>query len=312
MRVIIAGGSGLIGRALATALARDGHEVVVLSRAPSKVSGLPEGIWVVGWDGRTAAGWGGEIEASDVMVNLAGESIAGESLLPILFRRWTANQKRRILESRLSAGGAVVQAIQAATHKPRLLIQSSAVGYYGAQRGEELAEDAPAGEDSLARICAEWEASTLAVERMSVHRIIVRTGVVLTATGGVLPLILLPFRLFAGGRLGNGRQWFPWIHIDDEVGAIRFLMEASAASGAFNLVAPQALTNAELSRVIGRVMHRPAFIPVPAILLRLVLGEKASIVLEGQRPVPRRLLSLGYHFRFPDVEGALSDLVQRS
>jgi uncharacterized protein (TIGR01777 family) len=311
MRVIITGGSGLIGGALARDLARAGHEVVVLSRNPGNVRGFPSGVRPVGWDGRTAGGWGNEVEAADVIVNLAGESIAGESLQAILLRRWTPDQKRRILESRLNAGKAVIQAIGAAARKPRLLIQSSAVGYYGPQGGEELAEEALAGDDTLARICVAWEDSTLAAEGMGMRRLVIRTGVVLSPTGGVLPLVLLPFRLFVGGRLGSGRQWFPWIHIADEVGAIRFLMDTPSASGAYNLTAPQALTNVELSRIIGRVMRRPAFVPVPGSLMRLALGEKATIVLQGQRPTPRRLRDLGYTFRFPDVETALKDLVRR-
>jgi hypothetical protein len=310
MRAIITGGTGLIGRALTAELAAHGYEVVILSRNPEGAGGPPAGARLVAWDGRTAAGWGGEVEAADVVVNLAGESIAGESLPAILFRRWTADQKRRLLESRVNAGRAVVEAIQAASRKPRLLIQSSAVGYYGARRSEELGEGAASGDDALARICVEWEASTLAPETQGVRRVIIRTGVVLSPVGGVLPLVILPFRLFMGGRLGNGRQWFPWIHIADEVAAIRFLMETPGAEGAYNLTAPQAVSNAEVSRVIGRVMRRPSLVPVPGFLLRLVLGEKASIVLEGQRPAPRRLLELGYAFRFPEFEGAVRDLLR--
>lgn len=310
MRAIITGGTGLIGRALTAELAAHGYEVVILSRNPERAGGPPAGARLVAWDGRTAAGWGGEVEAADVVVNLAGESIAGESLPAILFRRWTADQKQRLLESRVNAGRAVVEAIQAASRKPRLLIQSSAVGYYGARRSEELGEGAVSGDDALARICVEWEASTLVAETQGVRRVIIRTGVVLSPVGGVLPLVILPFRLFMGGRLGSGRQWFPWIHIADEVAAIRFLMETPGAKGAYNLTAPQAVSNVELSRVIGRVMRRPSLVPVPGFLLRLVLGEKASIVLEGQRPAPRRLLELGYAFRFPEFEGAVRDLLR--
>jgi uncharacterized protein (TIGR01777 family) len=310
MRAIITGGTGLIGRALTAELAAHGYEVVILSRNPERAGGPPAGARLVAWDGRTAAGWGGEVEAADVVVNLAGESIAGESLPAILFRRWTADQKQRLLESRVNAGRAVVEAIQAALRKPRLLIQSSAVGYYGARRSEELGEGAASGDDALARICVDWEASTLAAETQGVRRVIIRTGVVLSPAGGVLPLVLLPFRLFMGGRLGSGRQWFPWIHIADEVAAIRFLLETPGAQGAYNLTAPRAVGNAEVSRVIGRVMRRPSLVPVPEFLLRLVLGEKASIVLEGQRPAPRRLLELGYAFRFPEFEGAVRDLLR--
>ena len=310
MRAIITGGTGLIGRALTAELAAHGHEVVILSRNPERGGGPPAGARLVAWDGRTAAGWGGEVEAADVVVNLAGESIAGESLPAILFRRWTAHQKQRLLESRVNAGRAVVEAIQAASRKPRLLMQASAVGYYGARRSEELGEGAASGDDALAQVCVEWEASTLAAETQGVRRVIIRTGVVLSPAGGVLPLVILPFRFFMGGRLGSGRQWFPWIHIADEVAAIRFLLENLGAKGAYNLTAPQAVSNAEVSRVIGRVMRRPSLVPVPGFLLRLVLGEKASIVLEGQRPAPRRLLELGYAFHYPEFEGAVRDLLR--
>ena len=312
MRALITGGTGLIGRALTAELAAHGYEVVILSRNPERAGGPPAGARLVAWDGRTAAGWGAEVEAADVVVNLAGESIAGESLPAILFRRWTADQKQRLLESRVNAGRAVVEAIQAASRKPRLLIQASAVGYYGARRSEELGEGAVSGDDALARICVEWEASTLAAETQGVRRVIIRTGVVLSPAGGVLPLVILPFRLFMGGRLGSGRQWFPWIHIADEVAAIRFLIENRAARGAFNLAAPNPLTNAAFGKLAGKVLGRPSFVPVPAFALRLLLGEMATTVLDGQRAVPQRLLALGFTFRFPDAEAALRDLLTKS
>jgi len=312
MRVIITGGSGLIGRALAASLAADNHEVIILSRNAQSVRSLPKGARAEQWDGRTATGWGRLADGADAIVNLAAESIAGESLLPILFKRWTSRRKRRILESRTNAGQAVLQAIEAAKRKPGVLIQSSAVGYYGTLRDEELTEEAYRGSDFLARVAWDWEVSTSQAEVMNVRRVVTRSGVVLSTKGGVLPIMLLPFKFFVGGRLGSGRQWFSWIHVADEVSAVRFLIDNPDARGPFNLTAPQTLTNAQFSKVIGRVMRRPSFFPTPGFALRLPLGEKATIVLDGQRPIPKRLLDMGFKFQFPEAEPALRDLLGRA
>jgi uncharacterized protein (TIGR01777 family) len=301
MRVVITGGTGLIGRALAADLAADSHEVILLSRAPGWVAGLPAGVRAAGWDGQTAAGWGPLADGAQAIVNLAGENLGAG--------RWTAERKRRIRASRLNAGQAVVEAVRAAGRAPRVVVQSSAVGYYGPQGDQELAEGAPPGNDFLARLCVEWEASTAPVEAMGVRRVVIRSGVVFHASDGALPRMLLPFKLFVGGPLGSGRQWLSWMHIADEVAAIRFLIEKEEAAGAFNLAAPHPLTNAEFGRVVGRVLGRPAWIPAPAFALRLVLGEMATMVLDGQRAVPRRLLALGFAFRFPEAEAALRDLL---
>lgn len=302
MRVIITGGTGLIGRALAADLAADGHEVILLSRTPERATHLPSGVRAERWDGRTAAGWGSLADGADAIVNLAGESIAAG--------RWTAERKGRIRDSRVNAGQAVVQAVQAATHKPPVLIQASAVGYYGPHGNEEVTEDTPPGNDFLAQVCLAWEASTASVETMGVRRAIIRTGLPLSNRGGIFPLFALPFRFFIGGPLGNGRQWLPWIHIADEIAAIRFLMERPEAHGPFNLSAPNPLTNAEFGRLLARLMGRPAFMPAPAFALRLVFGEMSTLLLDGQREIPRRLLSLGFRFRFPEAEAALRDLLQ--
>jgi uncharacterized protein (TIGR01777 family) len=307
MRVIITGGTGLIGRALAADLAGDSHEVIVLSRLPERATGLPAGVRAERWDARTADGWGALADGANAIVNLAGESISGQGFIP---SRWTADLKGRVRESRLNAGRAVVQALEAATHKPHVVIQASAAGYYGAHGDEDVTEEAPAGGDWFGQVAVEWEASTAPVEAMGVRRVIIRSGVVFSVGGGALPRMLLPFRLFAGGPLGSGRQWFPWIHITDEVGAIRFLIKNQAASGPFNLTAPNLLTNAEFSQVAGRVLRRPAFVPVPAFALRLLFGEMSIVLLEGQRAIPRRLLDLGFNFRFGEAEAALRDLLQ--
>lgn len=302
MRVIITGGTGMIGRALAAALGSAGEEVIVLSRRPGEVAGLPDGVRVVQWDAGTAEGWGSLADGAEAIVNLAGESIASG--------RWTAERKRRIQQSRVKAGRAVVQAVEAAREKPRVVIQASAVGYYGPRGDEEVTEDTPPGSDFLSQVCVDWEASTESVEALGVRRVVLRTGVVLSAAEGALPPMLLPFRFFVGGRLGSGRQWVPWIHLADEVAAIGFLLEAEAAKGVFNLAAPQPVTNAELSRLVGRVLRRPALLPAPAFALRVLLGELATVVLDGQRAVPKRLQELGFAFRYPEIEGALRDLLR--
>ncbi len=302
MNVIITGGTGLIGRALAADLLKEGHEVIVLSRRPEAYVGrVPAGVRLERWDGRTAEGWGHLVEGADAIVNLAGENIAAG--------RWTAERKRRIRESRVHAGEAVTAAVLAAREKPRVVIQASAVGYYGPHGDEEVDEDTPPGNDFLARVAVDWEASTAPVEEHGVRRVIIRTGIVLTPEGGALARMLLPFRLGLGGPLGSGRQWFPWIHIADEVGAIRFLMENEATQGPYNLTAPNPVRQREFARALGRVLRRPAFLPVPAFALRLLFGEMADVLLTGQRAVPRRLLEAGYTFRFPDLEPALEDLV---
>jgi len=311
MRVIITGGTGLIGRALSDNLTADGHEVIVLSRNAKYVKGLPKGARAEQWDARTAAGWGHLADGADAVVNLAGESIAGEGLFSILFGRWSNKKKRRILDSRLNAGQAVVDAVKMAKKKPGVVIQSSAIGYYGTLRQQPLSEDQPAGFDFQARVCFDWEQATAAVDMMGVRRAVIRSGLVMSTRGGLLPVLLLPFKLFASSRLGSGKQWFPWVHIDDEVKAIRYLIENQDARGPFNITAPNPVTNSELTRIIRRVLRRPPFIPVPGFALRLMMGEKAVIVLEGARPAPAHLTDMGFTFKFTDFESALRDLLKK-
>lgn len=302
MKAVITGGTGLIGRALAADLAADGWDVVVLTRRPEAAGPLPQGVRPVRWDGRSAQGWGEVVDGATAVVNLAGENISA--------RRWTEAQKRRIRESRVNAGRAVVEAIDRAVVKPVVLVQASAIGIYGDRGSEELDERSAPGEGFLPDVCQDWERSTQEVEAMGVRRAVARMGVVLSLDGGALPRMLLPFRLFVGGPLGDGSQWFPWIHIQDEVRALRFLIEHDGASGVFNLTAPQPVTNRELSRAIGRVMRRPALVPTPRLALKLVFGEMAAVLLDSQRVVPRRLLDAGFVFRFPDITTALQDLLR--
>ena len=301
MRVVITGGSGLIGSALAREMGSSGHEVVVLTRDPSRVKTLPPGTRAVQWDGKTARGWSSLLDEGTAIVHLAGDAIAEG--------RWTDEKKRRIRQSRVESGQAVMAAIQEAKSRPRVLLQGSAVGYYGACGDEVVEESHPPGNDFLAEVCVEWEASTAGAEALGVRRPVLRTGIVLSDQGGALPRMALPFRLMAGGPLGNGRQWFPWIHVADEVGAIRFLIEREEAGGPFNLSSPDPLTSRDFGRALGRVLMRPSFAPAPGFALRLLLGEMADALLHGQRAVPRRLLDLGYVFRYREAVEALRNLL---
>lgn len=306
MRVIITGGTGLIGKEVANSLANDHHEVIVLSRNTNKTSGLAPGVRVVGWDARTANGWGELADGADTIINLAGESISGEGFLP---ERWSDEKKKRILESRVQAGQAVVEAIERAKVKPRVLLQASAVGYYGQTGDAPVTEESPAGDGFLADVCKQWEASTAAVEAMGVRRVILRIGLPLSMKGGVFTRLIFPFRLFAGGPLGSGQQYQPWIHMDDMVAAVRFLMDNNEASGPFNICAPTPVTNAELAKAIGRAMKRPSFLPAPAFAFKLGFGEVAQIVLEGNKMIPKRLTDMGFKWQHPHIGEAVADLL---
>jgi uncharacterized protein (TIGR01777 family) len=308
MHVVITGGTGLIGRALSANLASEGHEVIVLSRSPERATDLPAGVRAQRWDARTTEGWGHLADGADAIVNLAGASIAGEGFFPT---RWTDQRQRVISDSRIHAGRAVVAAVEQAAQKPRVVVQSSAIGYYGFHPQKVLTEEAEPGDDWGARFTADvWEPATAPVEEMGVRRVVARSGIVFGTEGGALPRLLLPFRLFVGGPMGSGKQWYSWIHLQDEARALRFLIETENASGAFSLTAPHPMTNGELAKLIGRIMGRPSLVPVPGFAMRLAFGEVADVVLKGQRVVPRRLLDLGFEFRFPDAEAALRDLLE--
>ncbi len=302
MRVIITGGSGLIGRALANDLAKDGHEAIILTRGSRPVTNLPAGIRMEKWDGLTDQGWGKLADGADAIVNLAGENLSAG--------RWTAKRKRSIVESRTNPGAAVVQAVQHAAVKPRVVIQSSGVGYYGPCSRELISEDTPAANDFLAEVCQVWEGSTQGVEALGVRRVVTRSGVVLSTRSGALPRMLLPFKFFAGGPLGSGEQWLSWVHLDDEVRAVRFLIETPEADGVFNISA-RPVTNRQFAQAIGKVMRRPAFFKVPAFIIRLLFGEMSTVVLDGQHVSSKRLTDLGFQFCFPEAEAALKDLLGR-
>lgn len=301
MKVIVTGGSGLIGRALVAELAARNHQILVLTRQRDLAGQDKNAIQFAHWDGETIRGWSSRVSGAHAVIHLAGESIAGG--------RWTASKKRRIVESRVRSTEAVAQAILEAEPKPAVLLQASAVGYYGPRGDGEIDEQSPPGDDFLAETCRSWEAASAVVEVHGVRRVLLRTGVVLSTAGGALPKMMLPFRLFAGGPLGSGRQWLPWIHIADQVGAILWLLDNDDATGPYNLTAPSPLTNRDFGRALGQALHRPSFLPTPGIALRLALGEMADLLLKGQRAVPARLLADGYSFRFPQADAALGDLL---
>lgn len=314
MRVIVTGGTGFIGRLLADELVTHGYEVVALSRRPDTANGLPASVRIERWDARTSIGWDALADGANVadgrvaIVNLAGENLAGEGFFP---SRWTDERKARLHESRVNAGRAVVEAVARAQIKPQVVIQASGIGHYGFCDDKLLTEADPPGQDFLAQLTVAWEASTAAVSSHNVRHVSIRSAVVLSPEEGALKRLILPFKLFAGGPMGSGKQGFPWIHPADEVGAIRFLIETEAARGPFNLVAPEPTTFAQFAITLGRVMGRPYWFTVPGFALRAALGEVASTVLEGQLAAPKKLLDLGYKFRFPTAEGALRDVIQR-
>lgn len=308
MKILIAGGSGLIGRALTRELLRDSHKIIILSRDPAQALAISEDVQIAGWDGKTAQGWSQLLEGTDAIVNLAGANIAGDGFFPT---RWTNSRKQIIRQSRLDAGKAIVEAITIATHKPGVLVQSSAIGFYGPLKDCTVDETGPAGNDFMARLCQEWELSTERVELSGVRRVIARTGIVLSDHGGALGRLILPYKLYAGGPFGMGKQVMSWIHIADEVAAIRFLIENPEAAGIYNLTAPNPVTNAEFGKTLSKVMHRPYYLPVPGFAMRMLFGEVATVVLDGQRVLPARLIRSGYEFKYPNIELALQQILEK-
>jgi uncharacterized protein (TIGR01777 family) len=304
-RVIISGGTGFIGRKLALSLAESGHEVIVLTRDPRRAPAEFQGVVrPVRWDGRSSEGWLELASGALALVNLAGESIGAG--------RWTEQRKQAIRGSRIAAGRAMMDAVEKSIARPKALIQASAIGYYGTRADEDLDESAKAGGGFLAATVREWENSTAAASSFGVRHLVVRSGMVLDRDGGVLPPFLRQFRLFAGGPLGSGRQWFSWIHRRDEVASIRFLLEREDLAGVFNLTAPHPLTMKDFARTLGRALKRPAWFPVPGFLLRLLYGQMAEeTLLSGQRVLPRALLRSGFRFSYPDLESALAQIIRR-
>lgn len=304
-RVIIVGGTGFIGRHLSERLMEKKYGVVCLTRNVSRAREESSGesrIEFVGWDGRSAVGWGGYAEGASAIINLAGENLSSG--------RWDKKRKKKILESRLQAGKAVVDAVKSARRKPGVVIQASAVGFYGSRGDEVLDEASEPGSGFLADVVREWERSTAEIEAFGVRRVVIRTGLVLGPEGGALPRLVLPFRFFLGGPLGSGRQWVSWIHIQDEVQAILYLMEHPELKGVFNLTSPHPLRNRDFGRKIGEAVKRPSWFPVPAFLLRWLYGEMAEeTILSSQKVMPARLEEAGYEFVFPEAHKALTDIL---
>ncbi|TAK24202.1 MAG: TIGR01777 family protein [Chloroflexota bacterium] len=301
MRVVVAGASGLIGRAVTRALHSRGDRVVTLGRDAAKLIGLFPGASAFAWDPAASAPPMEAIENADAVVNLIGE--------PIADRPWTADQKTRIRRSRVVATERLARAIAAIATPPSVLVQGSAIGFYGPRGDDEVDEQAPAGNDFLASVCRDWEA---AADGLATTRVVLaRTGIVLAREGGALPKLILPFRFFVGGPLGTGRQWMSWIHIDDVAGLILHAIDTPQVRGPLNLVGPVPVRNREVAREIGRALGRPAIAPAPALALRLALGERVDMLLASQRIVPRVARESGYRFRFSDLGEALRDLTQR-
>jgi uncharacterized protein (TIGR01777 family) len=300
MRVIITGGSGLIGRATTNLLASAGHEVVVLSRSPDRLSarGLPAGATAQAWDARSGDGWFELVTANAAIVNLAGENLA--------HWRWTRKHKEKVVESRMSAARAVADAVRRSKRTPRVVLQASAVGYYGHRGDEALTEFSSAGEGFLAELCKQWEkAIPIAVPG---RRAFLRFGVVLSRNGGAFPPMLWASR-FGVSRMGSGQQWLPWVHAEDVAAAIRFLILNETHAGPFNIVAPESVTFREFFRTLAKVRHRPAVVPVPGFALKLGMGEMAKAMLDSQHVVPRKLIDAGFEFRYESLEAALKQLM---
>lgn len=297
MKILVAGGSGFVGGPLCRHLLARGHDVVVLTRNPSKVD-AGRGV---AWDAKSQGPWTKEVADADVVINLAGENI-GEG-------RWTEERKRRIVESRLQATGALVEALRSAPARSRTFVSASAIGYYGPHGDEVLAESAPSGSDFLSSVCRQWEEAARASEPFA-RLVIVRIGIVLAPNGGALAKMLLPFRLFAGGKFGSGKQWMSWITRDDLLRLFAWVLENGGARGVYNATAPNPVRNEEFTRTLGHVLHRPAIVPAPEFALRVALGEMAeALLLSGQRVLPAHAAAEGFRFENEELESAFRQLL---
>jgi uncharacterized protein (TIGR01777 family) len=298
VHVFVTGATGLIGRPLCAALLARGHSVTALSRAEAGGARLAEGVRLVQGEPARAGPWLEALARCDACVHLAGEPVAG--------RRWSPERKRAIESSRVESSGLVAGLI--AARGPEVLIQGSAVGYYGSRGDELLDESSQPGGDFLAGVTQRWEAAA-APARKRARVVLVRTGMVLAPKGGALPELVRPYRLFAGGPVGSPSAWKPWIHLADEVGLIAWALEEPRVEGALDACAPSPARNRELASAIGAALSRPSLLPVPDFAVRALMGEMAEIVLASQRAVPKKALALGYRFRFPELREALKDLL---
>jgi uncharacterized protein (TIGR01777 family) len=296
VKVVIAGGSGFLGRALTQRLTAGGHTVVVLTRgtAGSDGPGVQRTTWMP--NGETGP-WAGELDGAHAVVNLAGASLAD--------RRWSAEYKQQILNSRVHATRSLAGAIAAARTPPAVLVSASAVGYYGPHGDEPLTETTPAGSDLLAQVCVQWEAEANRAATSGTRVVCVRGGLALAVNGGAVPRMLPPFKMGLGGPVGSGRQYWAWIHRDDWASLVLWAIHSDAVEGPVNGTAPEPATSTEFARSLGRALHRPAVLPVPAFALRLLFGEMAeATLLSGQRAIPAKATALGFSFRYPRIDDA--------
>ena len=298
MKIVISGGTGFIGKALTTALIQKGYEIVILTRDPSRAAADHGSVTHAAWSDINRA-----VDGSTAVINLAGEPLGG--------RRWTEKLKKKILASRVETTSAIVKAINATQvdRRPNVFVSASAVGYYGDGGDRILTEDSPAGDDFLAGVCRLWESHAIATPK-GVRLVLPRIGVVLHPDGGALQKMLLPFKMGIGGPLGEGNQYFPWIHLDDMVRILIYCVENEALSGPVNASAPKIVTMGEFASKLGKVLSRPTLLKVPSMALRLVLGESAQVVTASQRMIPAKLSAAGFKWNFESLEDALRDLLR--
>lgn len=304
MKVVIAGGSGFIGRRLARSLVADGHAVSILTRSPERRSGrVPPGAVAVGWSMRADDALVAALDGADAVINVAGEAIGP--------RPWILGRKRALVESRLRATEALVEAIRKLSldRRPGVFVQASGTDVYTGLDVEPATERTPPAGGFLAELGIAWEAAAAPARELGVRTAFVRTAFVLGREAPLFALLRLPFRLFVGGRLGSGRQWFSWVHIEDLVGTYRLAIDDERVRGPINAASPNPMAQAEFARALGRAMHRPAWFPVPAVLLRLAMREQATLIVDSRRVVPALAIELGYRHRFPTLEAALAEIV---
>jgi uncharacterized protein (TIGR01777 family) len=303
MRIVLAGGTGFVGGALRESLVEKGHELVILTRRSSLENQPVLRTRYRHWNPPQSGTWENEISGANAVINLAGEPIVG--------KRWTNEQKQKLAQSRIGATQAMVRAIQMARKKPFLFLNASAIGYYGPRGDEELTEEAPPGQDFLGETCKTWETEALRAEEFGIRVVRLRIGIVLGESGGALSKMLFPFKLGLGGPLGSGRQWMSWIHLKDLIGLINFLIERKEIRGAVNGTAPNPVRMREFAETLGDALRRPAFLPMPGFLLKVLLGEMADVLLKGQRVFPTRARAAGYAFQFSDLQPALEEIIKK-
>ncbi|HEX9442207.1 MAG TPA: TIGR01777 family oxidoreductase [Roseiflexaceae bacterium] len=304
-RVIVTGATGLIGKELCKRLIERGYAVVVFSRDTGKArKAVPGAAEYVAWQPAERGPWAAAIDGAHAVINLAGPSLAG--------KRWTEAYKRFVRDTRVIGTRGLVNAMAQANTKPKVFVSSSAVGYYGFRDDTKLDEGAPAGSDFLAQLCVAWEQEALKAEALGIRTVIVRSAVVLDDKEGALPQLMLPFKMFVGGPILPGTQWFSWIHLDDEVGIFMLALEDERARGPINASAPEPQTNRDFSKALGGALHRPALMPVPGFALWLMVGEFSKMLTNGQRVIPKKAQELGYQFKYPTSDRALREIAAKS